>query len=684
MSKFACKLSDKLHDYFSAEQERWPVLIPFFFALGIALYFALPFEPAPWITLTIAELWLLLFYLLRHKKSHGFLLAGLVIICGFIDIQSQTAYKSRFIAPLKEKSVTYISGQIAAITQNAQQKYRLLLSNASDYDNPLIGNYRITVNRLPQDIRPGDCVEMIATLFPNRAIPVRGGYRLDRKYFYEGLSATGYADSEIFTIPCPITNNKSSFAEKLQSMRYNIGKHINSVLPAAQAGIAKALLIGEKTQITQPILDNYRDSGLAHLLSVSGLHLGAIAGLIFFCIRLLAALFPSIVLRFDSKKIAALFAIIGSGIYLLISGMAIPTQRAFIMTTVIFIGIIFDRRAISLRMVSFAALVVLIIAPQALISVSFQMSFAAVFALVAFYEVYSSKISRLAATQNPIYKIGAYFIGIVVADLVASLATAPISLYHFHRLAVYTSLGNLLAGAIVTFWLMPAILLCLITLALHLTFAVRLLGSAIQFISFITDFVSGLPGSVWICHTFSFGAFITVVCGGYWLCIWKQPWRRWGLILIVAGAATLLFSHQQPDFVFSPHGKDIALRDRDNRLIMLPLSRDRWTAQIWHENLGLEELSRTERQNLRKLLNNEETEFSAVDLECDADDCLYKSAVFFDAAGNIRLGQKNIDNRTGGYIYIDNKSTKLYPLYNLECRPWSNGCIQKTKENNDD
>ena len=467
MKKIWHNIVSALSENFAAEQSRWLMVVPFLFALGIAVYFALPTEPSVWLTLGIFELWLLLFYLCRFKNMHLFFIAGLIVMSGFINIQVRTLYQSKRVENIDDRQITYLKGKIIDISRSATGKQRLLLTDVEDFDKPLKGNFRLTAT-VPQNLEIDDCIETVGTLFPPRPIPVPNGFKLDRKYFYESLSATGYTNSEIFKIKCPTPTQ--SFMSAVNRFRQNFADYTDSVLAVNEAGIADAIIIGEKSRILQNITDNYRDSGLAHFLSVSGLHLGTIAGLAFFVIRFLLALFPIVTLRFNIKKIAAGFAILFSTLYLLISGMATPAERAFIMTTVVFIGIIFDREAISMRMVSFAALVVLVIAPQALISVSFQMSFAAVYALIAFYEVYATKLSAGLYGKNFIVKIFYYLLGIVVCDFVASIATAPISLYHFQRIAVYTSLGNLLAGPLIGLWLMPAILLCLATIPFGIAF----------------------------------------------------------------------------------------------------------------------------------------------------------------------------------------------------------------------
>ena len=644
MKKIWHNIATLLSENFAAEQARWIMIVPFLFALGIAVYFALPTEPSIWLTLGVFEFWLLLFYVYRFKNLHLFFIAGLIVLSGFINIQMRTLYQSRRIETIDTQQISYIKGKILNISYSATGKERILLTDAENYDKPLKGNFRLT-STLHQNLEINDCIEMVGTLFPPRPLPILDGFRLDRKYFYEDLSATGYTNSEIFKIKC--TNPAQSFPIKLNKFRQNFADYIDSILEPNEAGVADAVIIGEKTHLPQEITDNYRNSGLAHFLSVSGLHLGTIAGLVFFFIRFLLAIAPSIALRWNIKKIAAGFAIFFSALYLLISGMATPAERAFIMTTVIFIGIIFDREAISMRMVSFAALVVLIISPQALISVSFQMSFAAVYALVAFYEIYAQKLSTLLHSGNFIIKIFCYLLGIVICDFVASLATAPISLYHFHRIAVYTSLGNLLAGPLIGLWLMPAILLCLVTLPLNLAFyPLKLLGTGLEILNRITEWVAHLPHSVWYCDTLPFYGFLLIVCGGFWLCIWQRPWRRWGILVILIGIIPMFIPQAQPKIVIAPKVESIAFKN-GNKYEMLQFKNNNFLTQIWREKFDLQ-LHRINSIDDIKNLN-------IPDIQCNDTACQIID-LKFDLNGRIWFDGQQQNTETGYYIYADGSS----------------------------
>lgn len=671
------KISAEIKESFFAEQSRWLAWTPFLFGFGIAVYFALPFEPNYWYSLGIFEVTLLLFYLLRHKGLHLFFTAILLIEFGFMNIQLQTILKSRKVAFTPEFT-DYIKGRISEISFNEKGRKRLLLYNVENFEKPLAGKYRVTVtDRKNNDLETGQCVELVGTLFPPSPMPVLNGFQLDRKYFYEEISGIGYANSSIFVIDCE-QKQTSSFRVRLNKIRQQITEDIAKILPPDKAGIVDAVLIGEKSLTPKQITNNYRDSGLAHFLSVSGLHMGAIAGLVFFVLRFLLALFPAIALRYDVKKLAAVGAIFFSALYLLVSGMAVPAERAFIMTAVVLLGVIFNRQAISMRMVCFAGIVLLIISPQALISISFQMSFAAVVALIAFYEKYAKKFAIWSANRGIFSKIFFYLAGIVICDFVASLATMPFAIYHFHRVSVYTSLANLLAGPLIGLILMPLILLCLVALPLGLAlYPLKALGYGVGWLNRITEFVSALPHSVVYVDSLPFWGFALIVCGGYWLCVWQRKWRLWGILPILIGISTIFFG-LQPDMVFAPKGEGIALRNKAGEMLLMPLKTDGWTVSVWRENLHLKELNKEQKAELKEIFAGSKTDFDNIALKCDAEKCVYLDSIEFSKQGDIKINGKNIDNSAGGYIFKQNK-TKIEPLQPRDvCRLWR-GCEKQER-----
>lgn len=676
-------LLEEIKENFFAEQERWIALVPFLFSCGIGLYFALPREPDYWLSLAVLEIVLLLFYLLRFRNLHFLFWGILLILAGFIDVQLQSVRQSRKVSFLPETTM-YLRGLVTEVSHSAKGRERLLLENVSGFDEPLKGNFRITLTGR-EKFAVNECVELVGTVFPPSRIQLLDGFQLDRKYFYESLSGIGYSLSEVFAVDCPEDEPSSTFVSRLNAVRKNITDDIGKILPPDIAGVVDSVLIGEQTAVTEQVNNDYRDSGLAHFLSVSGLHLGAIAGLTFFVLRFLLALVPWLALHCDVKKIAAVGAILFSGIYLLISGMAIPAQRAFIMTSVVFLGVIFNRKAISLRMVCFAALVILIIAPQSLISISFQMSFAAVFALISFYESYAGKIASWHKNAGIFGKIALYFVGIVLCDFVASLATTPFVLYHFHRLSVYTSLGNLLGGPLIGFWLMPMILVCLVAQPLGLAYyPLKILGYGTGLLNDITAFVAHLSGSVAYIDTLRTTGFLLIVCGGYWLCVWKLKWRRWGMIPVLLGIATMFFAPSSPDVVFAAKGEGIAVRDNNGEMVLLPRRIDNWVRKIWQENLRLKELSKDENAELKEIYAGKKSAPEWLKLRCTKEECLYNERVRILKNGTVFVDGKETDNAVGAYIFLKKEKTEVLPFYNRgSCRLW-NVCEQKTMKDRAD
>ena len=376
---------NNISENFNKEQNRWSLWVPVLFGAGIGIYFLLPGEISIWWSLALVELMIVLAVWFRYNTGFlTFLAIFSMAVLGFADIQLKAAYLNGEKG-IKTEEKLYVSGRIEKIGFNYRGNQRLILSDATNFDrNRDLGTVRVSLRSKSSPFKAGECVEMVAQLMPLSKPVLPGGYQFDRKAYFEGLDASGYAISEVLPIDCvgePSFSNRFRYA--VDELRGRIIRHIRSVLPPDQASVTAAIVAGEQGVISRKIIQNYRDSGLAHFLSISGLHMTMIAGLMFFLVRLIIAFVPPLALRCDSKKISAVFAILISVFYLFVSGAEIPAQRAFIMNFIVVLGIMLGRRAISMKTISLAALLVLVFTPQALIGASFQMSFAAVIALIA-------------------------------------------------------------------------------------------------------------------------------------------------------------------------------------------------------------------------------------------------------------------------------------------------------------
>lgn len=661
-----------LEEQFLGEQNRWFLWMPVLFAIGIGAYFVLPQEISPWWTLGIIESLIVLAVLFRRRIfALVLLMIVAVVVLGFTNIQLKALYLSenpQVMAPEK----TYLSGKISAIDYNYRGNQRLLLTDTTNFEKDRnFGSLKVSVRSKETGLHVGQCVEMAVSIMPLAKAAMVGGYQFDRKAYFDGLSGNGYALSQALPIECEIpTSWSQNFKFGIDKLRNKIIAHIREVLPPDQASITAAIIAGEQGVIRKEVIQNYRDSGLAHFLSISGLHMSMIAGLMFFLVRLIVAFIPALAVRYDSKKLAAVFAILISIFYLLISGAQIPAQRAFIMNFIVVLGILLGRRAISMKTISWAGLFVLILTPQALVGASFQMSFAAVVALIAFYEKYAGNLQRFLngnknAEQSFVIKfikiIWVYIIGIMVSDLVASLATMPFAIYHFNKIAVYTTLTNLLAGPIIGLIIMPFVLLSLLLMPLGLDYwPLKITGWGVEQINHITAYVSSLQGAGYQVVSMPLWGLLTIVFGALWLCIWNKSWRKLGWIGVVIGTLSV-FSVKTPDVLINEDASAVAFKDNMGELVIMPSRGNYFSKKIWLEKTANNKLSAKQNKLLKQIYKGEAVDANWLDLKCDNYSCIYKNVVKYYKDKRFDIAGKAIDipQTLGVSVYLDGAKQEI-------------------------
>src|SRR6266702_1760267 len=241
----------------------------------------------------------------------------------------------------------------------------------------------------------------------------------------------------------------------------------------------------------------------------------------------------------------------------MISGAAIPTQRAFIMTGIVFAAILIDRLRLSMRICALAALVVLLLDPASLVGVSFQMSFGAVVALIAVYETWGTRLAYLFHSGSFGRKALGYFGAVAVTTLVATVGTEPFAIYHFHHLVLYSPLANVIAVPISAMWTLPwGVIACLLMPFGLEKVALVPMGWGIDVTIAVARWVAALPGNVWSMPRLPTSGVVLVALGGCWLCLWQGKWRWWGTAGIAAGMAAMLLT-RPPDLIL--------VRGRDDR-----------------------------------------------------------------------------------------------------------------------
>src|SRR6266853_3821274 len=246
-------------------------------------------------------------------------------------------------------------------------------------------------------------------------------------------------------------------------------------------------------------------------------------------------------MRQPIKKITAVVTLIVLFCYLMISGAAIPTQRAFIMTGIVFAAILIDRLRLSMRICALAALVVLLLDPASLVGVSFQMSFGAVVALIAVYETWGTRLAYLFHSGSFARKALGYVGAVAVTTLVATMGTEPFAIYHFHHLVLYSPLANVIAVPISAILTLPwGVVACLLMPFGLEKLALVPMGWGIDVTICVAQWVAALPGNVWSMPRLPTSGVVLVALGGSWLCLWQGKWRWWGVLGVAAGMAMLL------------------------------------------------------------------------------------------------------------------------------------------------
>ncbi len=571
-----------------AERERWLLWLPVGLGAGIAAYFALPLEPPLWLGaagLLLATL--LLAWSGWRLSADAFqscapgLLGLVVVLLGFTVATLRTDLVD---APVLDRRAAYNLEATVLLVEDRIRGQRLLLGELSIEGieaNATPARIRVSTRSAQPSFEPGDRVRLRALLMAPSPPVEPGGFDYARQAWFESLGAVGYglAAPELLS-----RADHRGWSLGLAALRQSIAHEITAAVPGTAGAIGVALLTGLRGALPDQIWDQWAIAGIAHLLSISGLHLALVAGTLFFVVRVALALAPPLALRLPTKKLAALVALLGAFGYLLLSGAPVPTLRAFAMTGIGLVAIMADRNPFSMRLIAWAAMVVLLLQPDSLLGASFQMSFGAVVALIAVYETGLAR--RPAAAGGLDWRLLMYVGGIALTTLVASAATTPFSIYHFSRFPTYGIVTNLIAVPVTGIWIMPWGMLGIVLIPTGLDgpcFA--LMGYGIELIIAAAAFVAELPGAALAVSRPPFAALVATMLGGLWLCLWRTSWRRLGLIGIALGLVLMPLG-QPADVLIDARGAIAAVRLADGRLAISPWQRDRWITDSWLQSAG--------------------------------------------------------------------------------------------------
>jgi competence protein ComEC len=568
------------------------VFLPLMLSLGIVIYFALPYEPEWFTGIAAALIGLNGLHLVGRydfalkRMLHMIFIVFLVAGIGFVAAQIRTAVIN---APMLAEDIygVHVNGVVERIDRLAGRKgSRVLIKDVTidDFaqeDTPAKIRIRIIKD---STLEAGQRISVRGQLMPPPPSVMPGGFNFQRWAFYQKIGAVGYAYYE------PTIIKEADFASEgfIERLRKKVEKHIYVLFADNQtkAEIVTALITGRKTQMAEADKEALRDAGLAHMLAISGLHIGLIVSAVFFFIRLCLAGIPYAALHWPTKKIAAVLALIFAVFYVLLSGASLPAVRAIIMMGVAMLAIVMDRNPISLRLVAFAALVILIILPESILSVSFQLSFAAVGSLVIFYERTRLWWQAQYSQKGFMRRVWLYCLGVVATTLVSTVATAAPGLFHFNHFGVYGALSNLFAAPLLAVLVMPSCLVAILLWPLGLDKPFfDLAGMGGQLILDIAHFCADLPMAVVHQPYFGIYGFLLWTSLGCIIWYWSKN-TRLALIVLTALCFVPFFIEKQYNVIVTSDFKLISVKDVNDDLLAYGASSRRFDKSYIAEYYG--------------------------------------------------------------------------------------------------
>ncbi len=554
--------------------------VPIFIGAGVAMWFALPWEPAVPFYLC-AGVTVMLAALFRWRGPHIGHPVAVAIGCIALGLLAPGLRVQMIDAPiLGFRYYGPIQGRIIEIDRSQSDALRLTLDQVVlDRVDPDRTPLRVRVSLHNETLffapDPGQIVMLTGHLDAPQGPAEPGGFDFARMAYFDGLGAVGYTRNPVMLWQPP-----KGGEQVINRLRTYLSNAIMTAVPGDAGAFASGVMTGDRSGLSQEATQALRDSSLAHLLAISGMNMAFLTGFVFALIRYGVALIPPLAVRVNAKKVAAVVAFGVALFYLGLSGANVATERAFIMVCVMLGAILFDRRALTLRSVSLAGVAILLWQPESLLEPGFQMSFAATVALIAGFGVVDQQVLR---ERLPRLAIPAFML--VLSSVVAGFATAPYAAAHFNRYADYGLIANLLTVPVMGAVVMPAGAVAALLAPFGLAGpALWVMEQGAAWILYVARVVADMDGSVtgivqpgpWILPLVTFG--------GAWLVIWQGRLRLWGAVPVVV-AMLLWTGTSRPAAIIDAEGGVVGLMGPDGRVMSAPKGAG-FAVKSWLENDG--------------------------------------------------------------------------------------------------
>ncbi|OCX66495.1 hypothetical protein BFP70_04495 [Thioclava sp. SK-1] len=533
--------------------------VPVGLGIGITAWFGMD-HAAQWRDLSVACTAIVVAVIIRWKAAPQWWFPALMLALIATGVLLTEWRAQRLSAPI----LTYryygpVEGRVVKLDRSSSDRLRVTLDQLHIGD---LGNdrsphsVRISLHTEPTHLTlvPGQRVMVTAHLMPPPVPAAPRAFDFRRYAYFERLGAVGYA-----RVPVMLVAHRSG-GQWAAHLRSYLARAIVQTIPGQPGAMIAALTTGDRAGLTQATNAVLRDTNLYHVVAISGLHMGLLVGIVYGAMRFVLVLIPYIALRYPVKSIAAVTAIVAATGYLWLSGAQISTQRAYVMALVMLCAILVKRRAISLNNLAIAATLLLIITPEALIGVGFQMSFAASAALVVTFAQWARIARRL---SRSVAVIG----GMVLSPLVAGLATAPITAAQFHRISDYGLIANLLAVPVMGTVVMPAAVLAAVLAPLGLAFpALWVAGVGTGWMLWVANWVAGWEGATRAIVQPPQLTLPLILFGAVVLVLAPVRGRVIGIALMLWG--TILWTrHSPPAVLIAPQAEQVGLLTPSGRAL---------------------------------------------------------------------------------------------------------------------
>ena len=557
--------------------------LPVAFGTGAAIYLNLMFEPGwLWVSIPFALLLtatILMRWFNINAYATNLVLLLLLVSAGTVVCKLRAEHVRAPVLSTANGNTFVVTAFVLDNVSNTDGAERLLLAPIAirGLDSAQVP-LRIRISLRPgtialTGIKPGDAITVFAILNPPPSPFIPGGFDFAQGAYFQGIGAVGFAPGTPRITRAPVRDTRLWVALTLNRLRWDISQAmVKTIAPSfgpAIGGFAAALVTGDQAFVPQSLIGDMRSSGLAHILSISGVHMAVVGGFVFLALRFSMALLPWLALRVPIKKVAAALSIACVLLYLAIAGAPAPAVRSAVVACVVFAAILLDRRALSLRALAIAAFIVIALTPEAVIQPGFLMSFSATAALLALSETVKPPIAELSVPRW-VKWIQATWHGLwlsLVASVAATAATTPFAIAYFNRFTVYGLVSNLFEAPVTGLIVMPALAIGTVTVGTPIGWlALRVAGGGLWLIGRIAAFSAALPHAV-ITWPSAPAFVLPLSCAGViWACLMRGH-IRWAGVLV---ASSILWWPRAapPDVWIDPAGGNAAIRTGDTAYVL--------------------------------------------------------------------------------------------------------------------